>query len=236
MARTATQYLRGLVNRQIKRMERRGYTISSEVKDSIKNAKYQTLKSLQRDRYRKLYEKSTATTDTGEEVSGTRRRIQERRESTRKAQETRRRKAEIEQQEQEQERQRRWEEERRLKDEEDRQRAWQVNEGEIIYDKIMKMIDGYPTNNAMKLRSMLSNDISKYGFNHVMMSLANAPAEAISHAETIIYTISDHDTAQVIHAAFVDFANIIRGTKATTEEAKEMGDAMDEMTDFETFK
>ena len=88
----------------------------------------------------------------------------------------------------------------------------------------------------MKLRGMLASDIAKYGFNHVMMSLANAPSEAISHAETIVYTISDKDTKQIIHAAFVDFANIIRGTKATTEEAKEMGNAMDEMTDFETFK
>lgn len=232
MARTATQYLRGLVNRQVKRMERRGYTISDDVKDLIKNAKYQTLKSLQRDRYRKLYEKSTATTDTGEEVSGTRRRIQERRESVRKAQETRRRNIEYK----EQERDRRWEEERRRKDEEDRQRAWQVNEGELIYEKVINMYEKYPTNNAMKLREMLIREISKYGYNHVMMSLANAPAEAIAHAETIIYTISGKDTAQVIHAAFVDFANIIRGTKATTEEAKEMGDAMDEMTDFETFK
>lgn len=82
-----TSYLRGLVTRQITRMEKRGYTIPEELKQNIKNAKYQTLKSLRDRGYGKLYEQAKFKKD-GQEVSGKKGRILERKAATEKAKRT----------------------------------------------------------------------------------------------------------------------------------------------------
>ena len=82
-----TSYLRGLVSRQISRMEKRGYQVPSEIKENIKTAKYQTLKSLRDRNYGKLYEKSTYTQD-GQTVSGRKGRLLERKRATEKAKRT----------------------------------------------------------------------------------------------------------------------------------------------------
>lgn len=86
---TPTQKLRSQLKRQIKIMERRGYDIPETIKQSIPTAKYQTLKSLQRDRYKKLYEKSSVT-ENDVEYSGTKYRQIERQRSAQKTSEKRR--------------------------------------------------------------------------------------------------------------------------------------------------
>lgn len=86
---TATQRLRKLVQQQVRRMENRGYRIDTELKEKIKTGKYQTLQSIRRNKYAKLYEGSSAEIDTNI-VSGRRFRQYERKVSAEKAVQTRR--------------------------------------------------------------------------------------------------------------------------------------------------
>ena len=86
---TATQRLRKLLQQQVRRMENRGYRINPELKEKIKNGKYQTLQSIRRNKYAKLYEGSSAEIDT-DIVSGSRYRQYERKVSAQKGAETRR--------------------------------------------------------------------------------------------------------------------------------------------------
>lgn len=86
---TATQRLRKLVQQQVRRMENRGYRIDTELKEKIKTGKYQTLQSIRKNKYAKLYEGSSAEIDTNI-VSGRQYRQYERKVSAEKAVQTRR--------------------------------------------------------------------------------------------------------------------------------------------------
>lgn len=86
---TATQRLRKLVQQQVRRMENRGYRIDTELKEKIKTGKYQTLQSIRKNKYAKLYEASSAEVDSNI-VSGRRFRQYERKASAEKGAETRR--------------------------------------------------------------------------------------------------------------------------------------------------
>jgi len=238
---TKTQKLRQTVQRQIRRMENRGYRFDDALKEKVSTANYQGLSKLQGRRYAKLYEQATAEID-GEIVSGAAYRTFERQESARKAQDTRNKvKTEIEDldakqaRDFEEARQAQFEEARRAQDERDRQTAEEIEEGQIIYNRILSMISGFPSNGALGLEKMLTREIRKYGADAVLRGLANAPESAISAAETIVYTISGTDTAGVIHQAYVQLYDIITGTKPSAEEAKQMGDVMDSMTDMDEY-
>ena len=63
------------------------------------------------------------------------------------------------------------------------------------------------------------------------MAIGQSPQEAIANARTILYY---EDGKDAIHSAFLDLFGVITGTKATDEEAKELGDTLDAMTDFES--
>lgn len=231
---TATQKLRKLVQQQVRRMESRGYRIDAEVKQKIKTGKYQTLKSLQRDKYKKLYEKSTSEIE-GKIVSGTEKRTQERKESAIRAAQTRQqaKRPDVRWGEaeplSEDEVQVRWEEERRKQDERDRERAEDIYEGKIVLAQVKALIDLYPTPGSMYLNNLLLSEISKYGEDNVVISLAQAPDYYIEAARLICYYEEDSDK---IHEALHDFADMIRGTVTSASDAKEMGDVMDEMTDM----
>lgn len=231
---TATQKLRKLVQQQVRRMESRGYRIDADVKHKIKTGKYQTLKSLQRDKYKKLYEKSTSEIE-GKVVRGTEKRTQERKESARRAVQTRQqsKRPDVRWGEaeplSEDEVQVRWEEERRKQDERDRARAQMFQEGQIVYDQVMSLIDQYPTPGSKYLKNLLLSEIAKYGRSGVLMGMAQAPSYYIESAKAIVYYEEDADA---IHSALHDFATMITGTVTSAEAAREMGDTMDEMTDM----
>ena len=227
---TATQKLRANVRRQISRMEGRGYRFSDEIKEKIKSAKYQTLKSYSTNRYRKLYGESTALTEEGEIVSGTKYQQFVRRESARKASETRRQRAAINDIDKAWD-EYRWEQQRREQDALDYINANAYHEGEIVYDEINKLIDQYPTKGSESLKKSLANEIRKYGKNNVLTAIGMSPDYYIEHARQIAYYEED---ASAIHGAFLDFHELITGTIPTDTEAKELGDTLDAMTDFES--
>lgn len=69
---TKTQALRAKVKRQIRAMEKRGFEVSEEVKESISKANYSRLSSYQKNKYKRLYSESRYIDyDTGEILSGT---------------------------------------------------------------------------------------------------------------------------------------------------------------------
>lgn len=89
-ALTKTQKLRRNVQATIRRAEKKGIRFSDSFKALISTAKYQTLHSLQRNKYAKLYAQGTALSPTGEVISGTQARVILRREAAKRAAETRR--------------------------------------------------------------------------------------------------------------------------------------------------
>lgn len=229
-------------------MEKRGYRISDEIKEQVKTGKYQTLKSLQRQRYSKLYEKATAISERGKIVSGKEFRAEERKESARKAARTRREKRSLDKfRERQREEyydsideepsfnkvweQNEWEKARREKDAIDMANAQLYQEGERVYDELVRLIDQYPTAGAQSLKESLANEIRKYGKDNVLKSIGMAPHEVIRRATEIVYY---EENATAIHGAFLDLYEIISGTVPTDEEAKELGNTLDEMADFES--
>ena len=244
-----TQYERKLVQQQIRRMEERGYRIPAEVKQKIKIGKYQTLHSYRRDDYKKLYSVATGEID-GKIVSGTEYRAYERKISAEKAAETRKQNEErkIQEKSQEKEQQNKpdvrfgsveqasetdvsvsFEEARRKQDEIDRARAEMFQEGQIVYDQVVGLINDYPTPGSKYLNNLLKSEIATYGKDKVILAMSQAPSEYIESAKLICYYEEDSDK---IHQALHDFSMAIRGSKDTAEEAKETGEVMDQSTDM----
>lgn len=219
-----TETLRRKLKARVRSFEKRGLFVPEDVRGKIKTGKYQTLKSFERENYKKLYQVSSGEIN-GETVSGTQYREYERREAARKAQETKRQREEAERERQERE----WEEERRRRDEFERQRADKYQEGEIVFEEVQRLIEEYPTPGSKFLKGKLSHEIAAYGLDNVIMGLAQAPSKAIEYAKVICYY---EDEAPKIQKAMHEFLNIIRGTKETADEAKETGEVMDRMTDM----
>lgn len=195
-------------------MESRGYRIPSEMKEKIETGKYQTLKSIHNKQYAKLYKEATAEID-GDIVSGT-----EFRKFERQPKRSASRKSEQKATE------RIFESARQAQDVFEKARADLYNEGEIIYSNIMELIDTYPTKGSRKLRENLKNEISRYGKEAVLQSMAQSPTQVIASAQQIIFYEDDADS---IHSSYQDFADLIRGTIPSAEDSMETGDLMDEM-------
>lgn len=223
---TATQKLRRLVQQQVRRMEKRGYRVEPEVKEKIKSGKYQTLKSYQKDKYQKLYQSSSSEVD-GKIVSGKQKRIIERAESARKGAETRRQRRRLQQSNERDARD--WERRRREQDERDRRDAENYDEGRIAYSQINDLIEQYPTPGSRMLRNALRSEIGKYGERSVLQAMGQAPDTFIAMAQQIIYY---EEESSAIHSALVSFIEVITGTILNTEESKEIGETLDEMTDM----
>lgn len=224
---TATQRLRQNVKRQIRRMEQSGYRVDTEIKEKLQTAKYQTLKAYQRNKYSKLYDQATAEID-GEIVTGQVAKKEKAKERARIAAQTRKQRR-YEKQQWAVESEEDWKRQRRIQDEIERRNAELYQEGQIVYDNIAEMIDDYPTEGSRALKDILKSEMNKYGRDAVIRAMAQAPDDFIANARTIIYYEKDKDK---IHSAITDFVHVITGTLPTAEEAKQIGETMDTMTDM----
>ena len=209
-----TEQLRRNIKRTVKSMESRGYRIPSEMKEKIETGKYQTLKSIHNKQYSKLYKEATAEID-GDIVSGTEFRKFERKSARSASKKTEQKVTD-----------RIFETARQAQDVLEKARADLYNEGEIIYNNIMELIDTYPTKGSQKLRENLKNEISLFGKEAVLQSMAQSPTQVIASAQQVIFYEDDADS---IHSAYQDFADLIRGTIPSAEDAMETGELMDEM-------
>lgn len=267
---TKTQQLRKLVQQQVRRMEKRGYRIDSATKEKIKTGNYQSLQSIRKNRYAKLYNASSAEIDS-KIVGGKEYRKYERKQSAEKGLRTRRYHEQVNRiydearrsreeaersaiseeenayhgqdyydqedyerdwEEQHTREELEWEEKRREQDRFDRQTAQYYQEGEIAYNEIERLIDKYPTKGAEFLKQALSNEVGRFGKEAVIAGLSTMPQEAI---ETVQNICRYNEDASTIHAEIVDFFSLITGTILSAQEAMELGEVMDDMTDFEEY-
>ena len=242
---TATQKLRKLVQQQVRRMERRGYRVDTSLKEKIKTGKYQTLKSIQKNKYKKLYESSSSEIE-GKIVSGEKKLSYERSESAKRSAVTRKLKreqrehdkrvfqeaydrAERQRRERELAEEEEWERKRREQDRKERRLAELYNEGRIAYDNIYDLIGEYPTPGSKMLSNALRSEISKYGEEKVIQAMGTAPSSFIETAQMIIYY---EEESSGIHSALVSFIEVITGVIVNGELAQDIGETMDEMTDM----
>lgn len=237
---TATQKLRKLVQQQVRRMEQRGYRVDTSLKEKIKTGKYQTLKSIQKNKYKKLYESSSSEIE-GKIVSGEQKRSYERSESARKAAATRRSRraqqvdysgydeTEWTEADERSYRDEEWERKRRERDRKERRLAELYDEGRISYDNIYDLIGEYPTPGSKMLSNALRSEISKYGEEKVIQAMGTAPSSFIETAQMIIYY---EEESSAIHTALVNFIEVITGVIVNGELAQDIGETMDEMTDM----
>ena len=237
---TATQKLRKLVQQQVRRMERRGYRVDTSLKEKIKTGKYQALKSIQKNKYKKLYESSSSEIE-GKIVSGEQKRFYERSESARKASATRRSRraqqvdysgydeTEWTEADERSYRDEEWERKRRERDRKERRLAELYDEGRIAYDNIYDLIGKYPTPGSKMLSNALRTEISKYGEEKVIQAMGTAPSSFIETAQMIIYY---EEESSGIHSALVSFIEVITGVIVNGELAQDIGETMDEMTDM----
>lgn len=254
---TATQRLRKLLQQQVRRMENRGYRINAELKEKIKNGKYQTLQSIRRNKYAKLYEGSSAEIDTNI-VSGRRYRQYERKVSAQKGAETRRenikrkraeRKAreatertiddtsgyddeDYESDREEQHsayEQQEWEETRAKQDEIDMAYANAIDEGKVMYRNILDLMEKFPREGRNLLYQGLESEIRQYGLDMVMAGMASAPMDVVQEAQNIIFYTGDKEST---HRALVNFFDSITGTIRTFQDSMGIGAVMDQMTDM----
>lgn len=242
---TATQKLRKLVQQQVRRMEHRGYRVDTSLKEKIKTVKYQTLKSIQKNKYKKLYESSSSEIE-GKIVSGEEKRSYERSEAAKRASETRKLKREqqdfdrrkydtdrdTEQEDYSGYDEPEWERKRREQDRKERRLAELYNEGRIAYDNIYDLIGKYPTPGSKMLSNALRSEISKYGEEKVIQAMGTAPSSFIETAQMIIYY---EEESSGIHSALVSFIEVITGVIVNGELAQDIGETMDEMTDMGSF-
>ena len=245
---TATQKLRRLVQQQIRRMEKRGYRVDSALKEKVKTGKYQALKSIRKDKYKKLYEASTAESE-GKIVSGRRKRLIERKEAAEKAVRTSQRKhrpsdvfwkeapslEELEDQLYDKTvgslSDKQFEDWiRNQKDARDLMTIGDIREGELMLDNIDELIKRFDTRAGGKLlQKALAKEIEKYGRNKVAEAMANAPGDVIAEAQNIVFYSGDKEAN---HKALVNFFDSIIGEVRTLSADKALGDALDRMTDF----
>lgn len=128
-----------------------------------------------------------------------------------------------------------FQEKRAEQDRADYQNASNVDIGMIIYSNIVDLIETYPTNCAGYLSKLLKSEISTYGFKNVMYALANSPHDMVSKAQSIVYMVSPIDNPDIIHSALRQFSDLIRSALPTENEAKELGQVMDEMTHMDMY-
>lgn len=154
-----------------------------------------TTRALQQLNARKLYEQAIYITNSGE-YTGLQGRYIEREQAAQKARLTRRKK----------------------------QAGGTIPDvNDIVYQNVVRMIYDYPSSDGSKyLQNLLNSEIRKYGYDPVCNAMAAAPEEIIKLAQEIIYY---ELTSEQIHAALVEFSNLIRsGVIITKEESKEQND------------
>lgn len=78
----------------------------------------------------------------------------------------------------------------------------------IVYNRIINLIDNFPTKGARHLRKMLNKEISDYGLDVVASAFEQLPEEAIQEAERIAYY---SDSGDNIDRAFKRLHDIIQG-------------------------
>lgn len=218
----------------ISRAEKRGYRFPTGFRESLTELSTQKLKTLTPE---KLYtEFATAISEkTGEVVSGIERRAEERSESALKAARTRIEgkfaesiEGQLLQQQIDALAIEEYEEDWSTYDA-DWARNNLISEGRVVYENILALIDSFPSKGSEDLRRALNEEVNTYGFDRVCASLALAPEQAIQAAQEIIYYPTGGTTSAEAHRAFIKMGDIIKGTVRSEQDARSIGEVLDDM-------
>ena len=108
-----------------------------------------------------------------------------------------------------------------------------IDAGEIILNNLWSLIDQYPTAGAKYLTNLLNSEIRQYGESKVKKALAQMPDYVIKQVQEVVHYIGKYidedgnDTGDATHQTLNDFAEMLKGTILTLDEAKEVGETTD---------
>lgn len=199
----------------IQRAEARGYRFPSQLVEELtpKRVTLATVRKLRKITPAKLYARATAYDEERDMIiSGTERRRQERKESARKAAETR----------------------KKNKAKGGITPPPPPKLGDIIYQRIMDMIDqarkNGKTRSADRLEQFLKDEIAEYGKDKVLRAMANAPEDMIDAADVALrYSVGSPMHESAIEA----IAKLIIGADLTPDQKSDLNRAMSEDEDFD---
>lgn len=237
---TPTQKERKAVRAAIRRAEKQGIRFTDKLKASITKANYSKLKSYHKDRFRRLYAEGSALSESGEIVSGTRKRNELRIQAARKGAETRRARLMIKpvlepltpgEIAEEQARQKKQAELEKVKANQDK-----AYEGKIVYESILNEIDTFSHlgsgNTGAYVKEVLNNEINQYGFDAVMGAIADMPDEFKEDAQALIFY--EHD-GEKLATAYTALVTMIESALPTQEQNQIMENTLFTDTNFEVF-
>lgn len=208
------------VRQLMSRASHRGFRWDDEFKSSLSSLSWQKLRTFTPE---KLYERATALSDTGEIVSGTKRRKEERSEVSRKAAKTRKFKQTNA---------------GKLLDEQlnnnygyeyDYDDYESVSEGDLIYNNFEELISSQPGQGSIHLENLFKSEIKKYGKEAVLRSLSEIDYDTIYKAQQVAYYEGQKGE---MHSALKALADALNATIPTLHERKQLGEVMDSMMDM----
>ena len=201
---SVTEKLRRTVTREYKSLQGRKYNVDENIFEKIKTAKWQTLKKLQRERYKNVTYGEGESQQSGEE-----RRKQERSEAAHKGAETKQKK-------------------KQGKPEPDYPQL-----GVIIYNRIVQIANSAGTMGARILGEVMAREIAQHDAKSLFQSLADAPETAVQLATDIAsYESSDFRTNRA-QSALARLVDLMRGTTRSAEDAKDIGEYMEGEEDYD---
>lgn len=200
---TKTQKERKLVQQQIRRIERKGYRVPDAFKEKVKTASYQTLHSIRRNKYEKLYNASTYLTPSGEIKQGRAKRgniLQPVIEKPTDINNLPQPETHFGNEEGfEEEEAARLAEFERMKDDPEYQQ--QLDIGNAYLNWIDTEIEQFANTGTGRFgeffREVLDEEIDEYGLDKVLQSIANAPADFLAKAEAVMFYSGDQSQLRV---------------------------------------
>ena len=110
-----------------------------------------------------------------------------------------------------------------------------INEGDIMYYAILNMIDEYGTPAAEYLRTMLRNEIERYGLPAVLQAFANMGQDEVADLQQSLKYKETGASGSDVNRTFRRLGEAIKGAAFTQWEAKQIGTAQDKMDDGTIF-
>ena len=206
------------LNRFIKQAEKRGYRFSENaIPKQVKRPTQASIERLKKIKSSDLYSKATALSESGKIISGTEKRKEEKRISSEKALQTRRRKKDEKELE---------------KIQQNKSESNPFSMGQIVYRKIKSLISDFwedKGKGARLLKDELEMQIKAYGFNAVMYSISQAPSDVLELSEKVAKYRSG--SPQSVNA-LTNLSNLITGEIPTSEKLKELEEVWSE--DYES--
>lgn len=207
------------LNRFIKQAEKRGYRFNQNaIPRQVKKPTKASIERLKKIKTSDLYAKATALSESGKIISGSEKRKEEKRISSEKAWQTRRKKKDEKEFE---------------KMQQNKSKSNPFNMGNIVYRKIKSLIFDFwedKGKGARLLKDELETQIKAYGFNAVMYSISQAPSDVLQLSEKVAKYRSG--SPQSVNA-LTNLSNLITGEIPSSEKLKELEEVWS--ADYETF-